>query len=363
MKIKIDHREFMQIKRRTQTAIASIKIIFISLITLCVLFNCSQEGNNSRLTDIGNFLLTRNIVNTCEEDPGLCTLSEFSAAPASEANTWTGLQYANQQFVAVSSNGTNQVMRSTDGKSWTPHSASAVGQWLSIAYGNGIWVAVSSAGQRLMCSNDGINWTNLTVTSETYTWVEFANGKFITISTGVTWATSTDGINWTSINSPSEQEWTSLAYGNGIWVAVSRYWINSIAISTDGINWGLLHTPNLDEWLSITFGKGTFVAIARNGMYRQIVTSWDGIDWGHYAFETSDDWSEVHYANGLFMAAAISGPGSRIASSTDGITWTSRTPTASNPYKAIGFGNDTWVVLGSSGPLGSRVQWATWKKN
>ncbi|TGK91384.1 exo-alpha-sialidase [Leptospira brenneri] len=235
-------------KQKIRLPILSLKLYFISLVYLIFTYNCNPNQNTSRLTDVIKIILLSNAISTCEDDPLLCTLSEFQSAPATELNEWLGLQYANGQFVAVASDGTNQVMRSTDGKSWSPHSASANAQWRSITYGNGIWVVVSNNGQRLMTSHDGIVWTNRIVTQENYTSVKFANGKFIAVSTGTTWAISIDGITWTNINSPSVEDWNDLIYGNGIWVAVSGIGSRKLATSSDnGITWTTHHSP---DWLT-----------------------------------------------------------------------------------------------------------------
>lgn len=61
--------------------------------------------------------------------------------------------------VAVSVDGTNRVMTSPDGSSWTLHSASAARLWIAVTYGNGRCIAISADGYS-MYSPDGINWTN-----------------------------------------------------------------------------------------------------------------------------------------------------------------------------------------------------------
>jgi len=43
----------------------------------------------------------------------------WTAAPAAEANGWLSVTYGNGRFVAVTNNGTNQVMYSENGESGT----------------------------------------------------------------------------------------------------------------------------------------------------------------------------------------------------------------------------------------------------
>ena len=50
-----------------------------------------------------------------------------------------------------------------DGTSWTPVLAAEANYWQSVAYGNGVWVAVSDDGtNRVMRSTDnGVTWTRV----------------------------------------------------------------------------------------------------------------------------------------------------------------------------------------------------------
>ncbi|MEQ9362680.1 MAG: hypothetical protein RIF32_00470 [Leptospirales bacterium] len=116
--------------------------------------SCKKDDDDQLLpAAILAFLATR----TCETNPERCTLSAFTSASATEANVWAGPLFANNQFVAVSQDGTNQVMTSPNGTTWTARSASAVGQYLSVAFGNNINVALASGGNRIMSSADAVS--------------------------------------------------------------------------------------------------------------------------------------------------------------------------------------------------------------
>ncbi|MCB9814238.1 hypothetical protein H6784_02355 [Candidatus Nomurabacteria bacterium] len=57
-------------------------------------------------------------------------------------------------FVVVSDSGTNRVMTSPDGITWTARAASEANSWTSVTYGNGLLVAVAQTGtNRVMTSN------------------------------------------------------------------------------------------------------------------------------------------------------------------------------------------------------------------
>jgi hypothetical protein len=65
-------------------------------------------------------------------------------------------------FCAVSFDGTNRVMTSPDGVTWTGRTAAAANQWRGIAWSPELelFAAVSDSGtnNRVMTSKDGITW-------------------------------------------------------------------------------------------------------------------------------------------------------------------------------------------------------------
>ena len=50
-------------------------------------------------------------------------------------NSWRSVAFGNGLFVAVSDDGTNRAMTSTDGVSWTTRTAAAANRWQSVAFG------------------------------------------------------------------------------------------------------------------------------------------------------------------------------------------------------------------------------------
>jgi hypothetical protein len=53
----------------------------------------------------------------------------------------------------VAQSGTNRIMTSPDGVTWTAQTTAGSDSWVSVAYGNGTFVAVSSSGtHRVMTS-------------------------------------------------------------------------------------------------------------------------------------------------------------------------------------------------------------------
>jgi hypothetical protein len=71
--------------------------------------------------------------------------------------------------------------------------------------------------------------------------------------------------------------WSSVAYGNGVYVSVSNNGTYPVMYSMNGIDW-LTDTSGsqTDSWISVTFGDGVFSAVSTIG---SIAYSYDGINW------------------------------------------------------------------------------------
>jgi len=95
------------------------------------------------------------------------------------------ITYGNGLFVAVANGGTNRVMTSPDGITWTSRTAAAANDWYGVTYGDGLFVAVSYTGtSRVMTSSDGITWTSKSSADDTLQWygVAYGNGRFVAVS-------------------------------------------------------------------------------------------------------------------------------------------------------------------------------------
>jgi len=150
-------------------------------------------------------------------------------------------------------------------------------------------------------------------------------------------ATSVDmGVNWTERASAADNNWSSITYGNGLFVAVAQTGTgNRVMTSPDGITWTSRTSAADNDWTSVTYGNGLFVAVAQTGTGDRVMTSPDGINWTARASAVDNDWRSVTYENGLFVAVAQTGTGNRVMTSPDGITWTIRTSAADNFWSSI----------------------------
>jgi|GEM_PF-1028818 len=259
-------------------------------------------------------------------------------------NTLGSITYGNGIFVAVAYAGSNRIITSSDGVTWTARTPAQVSSWLGVTYGNGLFVAVSSDGtNRVMTSPDGINWTSRTA-AEANTWnsVAYGNGVFVAIAwTGTNRVmTSPDGINWTA-RSVAANTWNSITYGNGVFVAVGS--TGAVMTSPDGINWTSRTAAEANTWISVTYGNGLFVAVSGSGT-NQVMTSPDGINWTARSVVTSA-WSSVAYGTGIF---SVVGTDSSVMTSPDGINWTARSALPGN-WLGITHGNGLFVAVSSDG--------------
>jgi len=203
------------------------------------------------------------------------------------------------------------------------------------------------------------NWALRTSASD-ISWksVAYGNGLFVAVknASGTGVMTSPDGITWTLRTGISEA-FDSVVYGNGLFVAVGSPGIFQSAIMTspDGITW-TSRTPaagTSKDLISVTYGNGLFVAVARESVTSCVMTSPDGITWTSRT-GIARLWYSVTYGNGLFVAVSASGTGSRVMTSPDGITWTSRTSAADNNWISVTYGGGLFVAVSVSG-TGNRV--------
>ena len=186
----------------------------------------------------------------------------------------------------------------------------------------------------------------------------YGNGLYVAVAgsgTGNRVMTSPDGINWTARSSAADLSWRSVSYGNGLFVAVAITGTgNRVMTSPDGINWTIRTSAADNSWNSITYGNGLFVAVASTGAGNRVMTSPDGISWTIRTSADNNSWNSITYGNGLFVAVASTGTGNRVMTSPDGITWTSRATMPNNQWIGLTYGNGLFVSVAEDG-LGNRV--------
>ena len=163
------------------------------------------------------------------------------------------------------------------------------------------------------------------------------------------------GEKWTVRSSAANINWISIAYGNGLFVAIAYSGVgNRVMTSPDGITWTIRSSAADNGWYGVTYGNGLFVAVALSGTGNRVMTSPDGITWTIRSSAADNGWISITYGNGLFVAVAYTGTGNRVMTSPDGITWTIRSSAADNNWGGVVCGNGLFVAVAYSG-TGNRV--------
>jgi hypothetical protein len=85
--------------------------------------------------------------------------------------------------------------------------------------------------------------------------------------------TSPDGIIWTARAAAEANAWTSVTYGNGLFVAVSSGGTNRVMTSPDGVTWTAMLAAEANAWTSVTYGNALFVAVSSGGTNRVMTSS------------------------------------------------------------------------------------------
>jgi hypothetical protein len=249
----------------------------------------------------------------------------------------------------------NDVWYSPDGVNWTLQTNPLAppypsGGWISIAYGNGLYVVGAQDysdeyPNSIMTSPDGVVWTAQNTPPgllNAYS-IAYGNGLWVAVSEtplgeGQYVLTSPDGVDWTPRNTPANI-WRGVSYQHGLFVAVAMNEPGTgqdAMTSPDGINWTVRATPYCSglggNGTGIAYGAGLFVVVGNDC----VMTSPDGINWFR---QNAPDcpWSSVTYAYGLFVAVALGYPGDKgqdVMTSPNGIIWTPR-DAPSGPWSSV----------------------------
>jgi hypothetical protein len=115
-------------------------------------------------------------------------------------------------------------------------------------------------------------------------------------------AASLDGVSWTESLSGSIGEFLSVAYGNGVFVAVGSN--RSFYTSKDGVTWTGTSYQTLAEVFKITFGKKIFVAVGAGGY---VYDSYNGDKWSVRYIGASEALKDIHYGSNTFLAIGANG--------------------------------------------------------
>jgi hypothetical protein len=228
----------------------------------------SSTGTNNRVMTSSN---------------GIAWTSQVSAAN----NNWESVAYGNEKFVAIGANGST--MTSSDGITWALGRAADSLTWTAITYGKGIFVAVGAAAL-VMTSTDGVSWTAGTRSSQKLLSIAFGNDRFIASGDNSNLFSSLDGLTWSNAISTGAGAafFHGITYGNGVFVVVGRNpssyagEAGKVVTSPDGVSWTANVTPIANyanyEWRSVAYANGLFVAVGWEGYKRSTALELAAVD-------------------------------------------------------------------------------------
>jgi len=157
------------------------------------------------------------------------------------------------------------------------------------------------------------------------------------------------GDNWVRRFAAEDNTWQRVAYGNGVFVAVSSDGDSRVMRSTDdGATWTAV-VVDLNYWTSVTYGNGVFVAVSRDGTNRSMRSTDDGVTWtGVSVGAGSGDplCQDICYGNGLFVITILGVSSNELrVSYDDGATWSVRDQGALSWMTNVAYGGGKYVVL------------------
>lgn len=232
-------------------------------------------------------------------------------------------------------------------------------------YTNGVWNMNNSRSLRsrsyllpvegekfnIYSANNKITYTN-TLTNDIYTDEQpraDSTGTYKTsniVRTNICWTTVTSNFGATNIK--------SIAYGNGVWVAVGDS--GQIRTSTDTVTWAT-RTSNFGTTnINHVAYNNIWVAVGNTG---QLQTSTDATTWNTQTsnFGTTNI-NRVAYGNSIWVAVGDSG---QLRTSTDATTWNTQTSNfGTTNIRSVAYNNGVWVAVGDSGQIRTSINAIDW---
>ncbi len=238
---------------------------------------------------------------------------------------------------------------------------------MSITYGNGQFVAVGGAPS-ILTSPDGLNWTSRDAgTNWGLNAVAYGNSTFVAVGT---WGamyffssrvlTSTDGRIWGARN-PMPLAPLDVTFGLGLFVAVGFHYVShhdpdlmAIAVSSDVLEWRSVAPTWTGDLTSVAFGNGLFVAAGSDSSNTKsvLLTSPDGTNWTS-TFSFTGELTRIRFGGGLFIVLGQeqqqSGYVTQILTSADGTNWMAHYPGTVSGLLDVTFGDGTFLAVGGGG--------------
>jgi len=307
----------------------------------------------------------------------------YEQSTASGAGLWVAAETTNTSGAPAPEQTT--IVTSSDGRLWSPAGVIPFNQVQALAWGNGTWIAAVPVGNStlssiLLESTDLRTWRPVMTLPDTILGVAYGNGRWTAVGnlasgpvSAVVWG-STDGVHWVRVASSSDgnavftYQLSSVAYGNGQWIAVGSQGSSVPGLKTftssDGISWaanGGIINGATGPGIAYGAGQWTITAITNTetssqsaaGQHVVVGVSMDGRSWVAkpiLGVSGAVNEGDVAYGNGKWLAAAdVQAPtaggtsdGSIFFGSGDAKTWSPMVHVAQS-VDALAFGSASSV--------------------
>lgn len=252
----------------------------------------------------------------------------------------TRLQWVGVLFMALSLSACTS-LEGVGGPSWVAVPSGTSRDLLGVASdGNGFVAVGGGIGTSvILVSRDGTRWDRVNYDAQAQlTSVAYGDGRYIAVGFDNTVLVSSDGTSWQRAYGPSLGYFNRVAFGGGRFVAVSAFGFLLVSADATAQSWQVVRmdTGAAMDLAGVTYGNGRWVVVGQLG---QIWVSEDALAWRQVPSGVQDNLSWVTYGNGRFVASPYSG--SYLLTSEDGLTWTRRDGVSAI---APSFGGGTFVA-------------------
>jgi hypothetical protein len=172
--------------------------------------------------------------------------------------------------------------------------------------------------------------------------------------------------NWRYVNPLPGSTYKSVAFGNGLYVAVGDN--SMIASSPDATTWTIRRQANSNAILNkVAFADGRFIAVGQGTSTTVlggalILTSLDGITWTQATVNLNAQLFSIVHNGTIWLASGLSSPPA-YATSTDGVTWTVRGVTTGDGLTRVAYGNGRFVGINDQNRVNTSTDGVTWTRS
>lgn len=230
----------------------------------------------------------------------------------------------------------------------------------SIAFGNGVFVGVNTQGD-ILRSTDGKTWSSVQQSNVVWSSAAFGGGVFVILGedgSGPVFKRSTDnGVSFSNATSGALNSggYTGLSYGQGQFIAMDTQGNCEVAVSSNaGQTWvNGASSDSCDSYISSTFGNNKFVSISSAPSIEFTTNpssvNWNPVTFGNNVYPLSGDTpSQIAYNGTEFMFLLFDSNGDvYVYTSTDGENWADGTATSGLPsseYSGLAWDGNAWLA-------------------